>query len=289
MRFLYSFIRRAKDKFLIPLRHRPCNCVNFPLPSELRQSVEEPLFRTWFIDIDTDLNIPHQIPDFGMVSELSGEMALHSLQIAVTNIQQSLKRGHQAALITAPLNKKAISLKTPDFIGHTEFLAATTQSEATMSFISPAFHLILITTHLPLRQVSAAMTPAAIHKALRHALFLQKQMDDTLPLAVMGLNPHAGEEGLLGKEEDVLREAIQLFVDQGERIEGPLSADSTFFGLVSRKKRYRTVVACYHDQGLIPLKMMSQSQSVNLTLGLPFIRTSVDHGTAFDIAGTYTS
>ena len=107
------------------------------------------------------------------------------------------------------------------------------------------------------------------------------------PIALMGVNPHAGEGGLLGKEEVLLREVVGEFQGRGVLIEGPLPADSGFRAVY--EGRYGVVVATYHDQGLIPMKMLSGGRSVNLTMGLPFVRTSVDHGTAYDIAGGYTA
>ncbi len=221
------------------------------------------------------------LPPFGKVNRSAGENAFSVLQTSARLIRE--KRG--SAIVTAPVNKEAISLSRPDFIGHTEFYAGAFRvKKFSMAFLSPVFDLVLMTTHLGVRKLSAEMNPGNINLALQNAATLQKITGDKKPILVLGFNPHAGEGGLFGNEDEVIARCISKFKKRF-RLVGPLAADSAFVEVV--KGKYQTVVACYHDQGLIPLKMLSKGKSVNVTLGLPFVRTSVDHGTAFDIAGTF--
>ncbi len=218
----------------------------------------------------------------GEISRAAGENAL---AIIDKSISLTMHVGY-SAIVTAPVNKEAIALSEPSFIGHTEYYADKFKvKKVSMSFMSPIFDLVLMTTHLGIRELSSQMTTPVIKLALENALLLQKYSGDKKPLVVMGFNPHASEGGHFGHEDAVIEKVINTFRKQGLKIDGPLAADSAF-GQVYQGK-YRTVVACYHDQGLIPLKMLSKGSSVNVTLGLPVVRTSVDHGTAMDIAGTF--
>lgn len=216
----------------------------------------------------------------GVVSREAGGHALAILERSI----QILKAGGADGVCTAPVCKESIDLVKPGFIGHTEFYGeALGAPEISMAFTSPFFNLVLMTTHLGVARVSGALTPRVIERALRHGALLQDLHGDGKPLAVMGFNPHAGEGGLFGGEDAVIAAVAEKFRAEGRSIEGPLAADSAFVSVA--KGKYATVVACYHDQGLIPLKMLAKGSSVNVTLGLPVVRTSVDHGTGFDIAG----
>lgn len=225
-------------------------------------------------------NLPAPRIEAGAVSREAGAHAFSVLDQSVRLLKQKAADG----VVTAPVSKEAIDLARPGFIGHTEFYAeAFGNPPVSMCFTSPVFNLVLMTTHVGISELSAWMRPDIIDRSVTHALELKRLTGDTRPLAVMGFNPHAGEGGLFGGEDAVIAGRLKAFRKQGHAIDGPLAADSAFGQVV--KGRYGTVVACYHDQGLIPLKMLAKGTSVNVTLGLPVVRTSVDHGTAFDIAG----
>jgi 4-hydroxythreonine-4-phosphate dehydrogenase len=196
--------------------------------------------------------------------------------------------GDLDAITTCPINKQAINKAGCLFPGHTEFLAHLAGvSSVAMMFVGPPWKVVLVTTHLPLREVSRSITKDRILAAIRLTdEGLKKLFHLSHPrIAVLGLNPHCGEEGLLGKEEkNEIFPAIEEARSRGERVEGPFPADS-FFDVSGHLGSFDAVIAMYHDQGLIPVKMADFRESTNLTLGLPFIRTSVAHGTAYDIAG----
>ncbi|MBL8993930.1 MAG: 4-hydroxythreonine-4-phosphate dehydrogenase PdxA [Spirochaetia bacterium] len=222
------------------------------------------------------------LPAFGKISRASGEQAFRILQKSAVLVKEK----KAMAIVTAPVHKEAISLSQPSFIGHTEFYAqAFGVKDFSMAFLSPAFDLVLMTTHLGIKDLSKTINRAVILRALENAVALQKITGDKKEILVLGFNPHAGEGGLFGNEDALISKCVAEMRKKKIRLTEPLAADSAFVDVV--KGKYRTVVACYHDQGLIPLKMLSKGSSVNVTLGLPFVRTSVDHGTAFDIAGTF--
>ncbi len=228
------------------------------------------------------LPLETQLVDFGKRSLLGGKIALISLETSLN----LLKKNNYHGVITAPVNKKAIYLFKSNFKDQTAFYEKGFKAkQVSMCFLSSFFNLILITTHVSIKNLPKALTPKKIKTSLLNALHLKTILKTNKPIGVMGFNPHAGEEGLFGKEERLLLKEIGLLQKKGFEIEGPLCADSAF-GLV-RRGRYDVVVACYHDQGLIPFKMLAQGESVHVTMGLPIVRTSVDHGTAYDIAGKY--
>jgi 4-hydroxythreonine-4-phosphate dehydrogenase len=189
------------------------------------------------------------------------------------------------AMVTAPVAKSTIARHVlPSFRGHTEYLAERCGLERygrdyLMTFLAPDLTVALLTTHLPLRAALDAVEPRAILEALR--LFARHVAGR---LAVAAFNPHAGEDGLLGDEDDrLVRPAVEMARQQGIDVSGPHSADSLFAR--ARRGEFTGVLALYHDQGLIAVKTAAFGQATNWTMGLPFLRTSVDHGTAFDIAG----
>jgi len=192
------------------------------------------------------------------------------------------------ALVTGPIEKAVLRDAGFTFPGHTEFLAGLAGVErVVMMLASEELRVALLTTHMALADVPAALSVEGVLSALRIvAGELSRRFGIANPgLALCGLNPHAGEAGHFGREEiDILAPAIAAGRREGLQITGPLSADSVFSA--RERKQYDTIICCYHDQGLIPIKALSFGAAVNITLGLPFVRTSVDHGTALNRAGT---
>ena len=195
--------------------------------------------------------------------------------------------GEFDAVVTAPVHKGIINDAGIAFSGHTEFFAARAHCDVAMLLVAPGLRIALATTHLSLAQVPAAITAPAIVRILRIVYNdLQHRFGIAAPrIAVLGLNPHAGEGGHLGREEiDIIAPALAALRAEGLLVDGPLSADTAF--LPAKRTKYDAYLAMYHDQGLPVLKALGFGDAVNVTLGLPFIRTSVDHGTALDIAGS---
>lgn len=195
--------------------------------------------------------------------------------------------GRYAAVVTAPLQKSSINDAGIAFSGHTEFFADRARADVVMMLASPELRVSLATTHLPLSAVPAAITPATLERVLRivYGELRAKFGFDEPRIAVLGLNPHAGEGGHLGREElDTIIPTLDALRAHGMYLLGPLPADTAF--VPSQRQHYDAVLAMYHDQALPVLKSEAFDRTVNLTLGLPFIRTSVDHGTALDLAGT---
>lgn len=219
----------------------------------------------------------------GTVSEFAGKIAYKALEQAVSD----LKMGLIDALVTAPIHKKAMQMAGFPFPGHTEFLTqASGAKDSLMLLVSDDLRIGLVTNHLPLGEVAAALSQEKIfyklrmmHDALRIDFGIERPT-----IAVLGLNPHAGDEGALGQEEsELITPAILQAKEKGMMAVGPYSADG-FFGSGAFRK-FDGILAMYHDQGLVPFKALSFGSGVNYTAGLPFVRTSPDHGTAFDIAG----
>ena len=192
------------------------------------------------------------------------------------------------AFVTAPINKEAVKQSGFPYPGHTEFLAALSKRKRFgMLLAANGLKVLLVTTHLALRDVSDALTKEKILEKIKLGYyFLKDNLNLKNPrIAVCGLNPHNGENGVFGDEEQkVIKPAVTAAREFGINCFGPISSDSVFYQTVKQKK-YDLIVAMYHDQGLIPLKTLYFEKAVNITIGLPVIRTSPDHGTAFDIAG----
>ncbi|MGB9628781.1 MAG: 4-hydroxythreonine-4-phosphate dehydrogenase PdxA [Thermodesulfobacteriota bacterium] len=220
---------------------------------------------------------------FGKPTKECGEAMVRYIEEAVRWVQ----RGSLDAITTCPINKRAINEAGYPFPGHTEFLAHLAGvPKVAMMFVGSKWRVVLVTTHLPLKEVSKWIKSDLILQILKMTEEgLKKYFGISHPkIAVLGLNPHCGEEGLLGEEEErEILPAIMKARSLGMKVEGPYSADS-FFDL-SGQSIFDAVVSMYHDQGLIPVKMVDFKEAVNFTLGLPFIRTSVGHGTAYEIAG----
>ena len=227
---------------------------------------------------------PEELAAFptGVISAEAGRAAYDAIVEATTDAL-----GHRVdAIATGPINKAAFAEAGLPWKGHTDLLAHLTGStRVAMMFWSEPLKVVLATIHIPLASVTNALTRELMDDIIDlSARELPRFGLEKPRLAVAGLNPHAGEEGLLGHEErKVLRPAIETAQKRGIRIDGPFPGD-TVFGRAVRGE-FDAVIACYHDQGLIPVKLLAFGRAVNVTLGLPIIRTSVDHGTAFDIAG----
>lgn len=195
--------------------------------------------------------------------------------------------GDAEALVTGPVHKGVINDAGIAFSGHTEYLAELSDTpQVVMMLAAPGLRVALVTTHLPLSNVPAAITAAKLESVLRIThTELQKRFGIASPgIQVLGLNPHAGESGHMGREEiEIIGPVLDKLVSEGMNFQGPVPADTAFNP--PRLENCDAVVAMYHDQGLPVLKHMGFGRSVNITLGLPFIRTSVDHGTALDLAG----
>ncbi|AMQ56645.1 4-hydroxythreonine-4-phosphate dehydrogenase PdxA [Algoriphagus sanaruensis] len=231
------------------------------------------------------LNITEESPEVvpGVETQEAGKFAFEALKQAT----EDLKSGKIQGLVTAPVNKNNINTPEFSFVGHTEYITQYVGAqESLMMMVGENLRVGLITGHIPLSQVSSKVTKEKIiEKANLFLKSLQKDFGIGKPkIAILGLNPHAGEDGLLGKEEEeIIKPAIRELKDQNKLVFGPYPADG-FFGMLHQYK-FDGVLAMYHDQGLIPFKSLAFSSGVNFTAGLPVVRTSPDHGTAYNIAG----
>ncbi len=219
----------------------------------------------------------------GKASEEGGKYAY----IALDKAMEELKAGKIDALVTAPIHKKAMNLANFPHAGHTEFITEYVgKKDSLMLMVNDDLRVGLVTNHLPLKDVAQAITKEKVRNKIR-TFYKTLHRDfgiDKPVLAVLGLNPHAGDDGVLGKEEEeIIRPIIVELKKKGMMVMGPYPADG-FFGSEQRTK-FDGILAMYHDQGLVPFKALSFGQGVNYTGGLPVIRTSPDHGTAFDIVG----
>jgi len=221
----------------------------------------------------------------GKISAITGKASFDYIKTAIELAQKEMVQG----IVTAPINKYALKLAGIDFQGHTEILMEYTNSEdVCMLLTSRELSCSLVTTHIGLSQVSSKLCSNKIYKiiALTEKAIRSIYFEDSrnLKLGVLGLNPHGGENGLFGsgEEERIIKPAIEKARKAGIDVVGPLAPDTAF--IESNRKYIDAYVCMYHDQGLIPLKMLAFDSAVNMTLGLPIIRTSVDHGTALDIA-----
>jgi 4-hydroxythreonine-4-phosphate dehydrogenase len=232
------------------------------------------LISVWEENIDINI---------GASNKTGGTYAFKSLQSAVDD----LSKGSIHALVTAPINKENIQSKEFSFPGHTEYLAERAGIEEALMFMcSDQLKIGVVTGHIPISKVATTISKAGIEAKIRQ---INKSLREDFAIAnpkiaVLGLNPHAGERGLIGKEDDeIIVPAIDQMNQEGILAFGPFPADG-FFGSANFKN-YDGILAMYHDQGLIPFKALTFGKGVNFTAGLSFVRTSPDHGTAFDIAG----
>lgn len=230
--------------------------------------------------------VPEDLP-FGELSAAAGEAAYQYIARA-TDLAVA---GRVQGICTAPLNKAALRAAGHHFPGHTELLAALTgTAEVSMMLSAPKLKVIHVTTHVGLVDAVERIEPGLVERTVRRGAETLRAAGVTEPrIAVCGINPHAGENGLFGngEEEAKVVPALEVLCAEGIDARGPLPADTVFFRAV--RGDFDLVVAMYHDQGHGPVKVLGLETGVNITVGLPVIRTSVDHGTAFDIAGTGTA
>ncbi|MGL4366742.1 MAG: PdxA family dehydrogenase [Brevinemataceae bacterium] len=222
------------------------------------------------------------IPEYGFISPKAGKIALNSLDKAI----ELLKHHTQyRILITGPISKEAVVLAgNQSFRGHTNYLGDAFGCNTEMIFWSPDWSVILATIHLPLKDIFPYLTIDRMRTVIKEAVKFHQRFYSKGKIGICGLNPHAGENGLIGIEEKtILEPIIQEFQQQGYDIRGPLPPDTIFHA--AKQGIYTMIVSLYHDQGLIPFKLLNFFTGVNVTTGLPFLRVSPDHGTAFDIAG----
>lgn len=220
--------------------------------------------------------------NLGQPNKKNNKAIFESLNTAIN----LAKNNKVSGIVTLPIYKKNLMKKIPSFLGHTEYFAEKDRSESLMILLSKNLKVATITTHIPLSSVSKSLTIKKIIEKL-------KILDDSLTndfniknpkIAVSSLNPHSGEEGGIGKEEiEIINPSIQAFKKLGKKIEGPLPADTLFYK--KNLKRFDARICMYHDQALIPVKTIDFYGSINFTAGLSFVRTSPDHGTAFNLAG----
>jgi 4-hydroxythreonine-4-phosphate dehydrogenase len=216
----------------------------------------------------------------GRISRQSGQAALqyveHATQLALA--------GKVSAEVTLPINKEATRLSEPDFTGHTEFIAGLCdRTKYTLMLASDQLIVTHVSTHVSLREAIDCVEKERVLDVIRLTHDVLPKLRATNRIAVAGLNPHAGESGAFGREDiEEIKPAVALARASGIEVTGPLPPDTVFLDVL--KGRYDAVVCMYHDQGHIPMKVLDFEGGINVTLGLPIIRTSVDHGTAFDIA-----
>jgi len=222
----------------------------------------------------------------GEISADGGRTAYDAIVRAV----HDAVRGEIAGIATGPVSKEAFAKAGLPWRGHTDLLGHLTGAVSTaMMFYTPSLVVVLATVHVPLADVPRLLTADQLERVIRLTTRELPRFGRPRPrLAVAGLNPHAGEHGLMGQEDEmVLRPVIRACRESGITVDGPFPADTLF--VRAARGEFDAVIACYHDQGLIPIKLTAFGRAVNVTLGLPIIRTSVDHGTAFDIAGKGTA
>lgn len=230
------------------------------------------------------VNVWKEIPEiqYGQATDEAGKFAIQSLKAAVG----ALKNDQIDVLVTAPINKNNIQAEDFKFPGHTDYLAQELQGESLMFMVTDTLKVGLLTDHVAVKDIADAITPKLIRdkigimeKSLKMDFSIRKPK-----IALLGINPHSGDNGIIGKEDDeVLKPVLKELSDSGHLVYGPYSADS-FFGS-DAYKNFDAILAAYHDQGLIPFKTLSFGKGVNYTAGLNKVRTSPDHGTAYEIAG----
>lgn len=276
---------RESGRFIIfgdaNILHREAGRLGIKIPIIPIAGISEAAFPPNAIEI-INLTILSPTFEFGKPSAASGDAAFKYIKSSA----MAALNGEVDAVVTAPISKEALKMAGHNYPGHTEILAEICKTDDyAMMLAGPHLRVVLCTIHVPYTQVPALLSRELIFKTIRitHES-LSKYLGKTPRIAVASLNPHAGEGGLFGDEEvRLIRPAIDEGVSRGMDVSGPYPPDTLFYW--ASQGKYDAVVCMYHDQGLIPLKLLDFERGVNVTLGLPVIRTSVDHGTAFDIAG----
>ncbi|WP_321340218.1 4-hydroxythreonine-4-phosphate dehydrogenase PdxA [Breoghania sp.] len=220
---------------------------------------------------------------FGVLSSSCGEASFRFIEKAV----QMTTGGEAVSIVTAPINKEALNSAGHHYDGHTGMLAALTHSKSSwMLLASPTLNVLHVSTHVSLKDAISRATPERVLETIRTGHKHLKRMGIANPrIAVAGINPHCGENGLFGREDDEqIAPGVKMAQDEGINVVGPISADTVYYR--AHNGAFDLVIAQYHDQGHIPIKLIAFDTAVNVSLGLPIDRCSVDHGTAFDIAGT---
>lgn len=252
-----------------------------PLALHPIEGVAEARFERGAPDVLDLRNVDPGACQAGQVSAAAGRAAVEYIERAVELAQA----GQVDGIATGPINKAALQAAGVPYIGHTELLAALTGEErVTTMLATTGLRVVHVTRHLPLREVATHITRERVLETIRLTDVGLQSLGIPCPrLAVAALNPHGGDEGLLGQEEiETIGPAVEAARAEGRDVHGPIPADSVFFRAI--RGEFDAVVAMYHDQGHIPIKTHGFERSVTVTLGLPIVRTSVDHGTAFDIA-----
>jgi 4-hydroxythreonine-4-phosphate dehydrogenase len=260
---------------------RACEVVAAPLRVHPIDSIDQARHVPDTVDVLAETDLPADLP-YGFVDGRSGEASFRYVR---RGIELALA-GDVRALTTAPINKEALRAAGLSYPGHTEILADLTGTrDYAMMMANDELRVVLVTVHQSLRTALDAITVARELEIIRLTHRTLAREGRSHPrIAVAGLNPHAGENGLFGREDlDIIAPAVEAARSEGIDASGPWPADTVF--MRARIGEFDAVVAQYHDQGLIPVKYLGLEQGVNITIGLPFVRTSVDHGTAFDIAG----
>ena len=261
---------------------RAVRLLALPLIVKVIDSPEEFQFTPGTINVISLSQMPEDLP-FGQLDARAGKAAFDYIRAGIDLALQKRIR----AIVTAPINKEALRLADIHYPGHTEILADFSRTkDFAMMLMNNDLRVILVTIHVSLLEAIEQLTIESELTVIRLAHRAMIQLGITRPrIAVAGLNPHAGEHGLFGTEDEaIIRPAIQKAQAEGIEASGPWPGDTVF--MHAHQGRFDIVVAQYHDQGLIPVKYLGVDEGVNITVGLPFVRTSVDHGTAFDIAGT---
>ena len=276
---------RESGRFLIfgdaNILHREAKNLDFKMPLIPIPAVGDAEFPSNGVEI-VNLTALSPTLEYGKPAAASGDAAFKYIKSAA----MAALNGEVDAVVTAPISKEALKMAGHKYPGHTEILAEICKTDDyAMMLAGPHLRVVLCTIHVPYTQVPALLSRELIFKTIRitHES-LSKYLGKTPRIAVASLNPHAGEGGMFGDEEvRLIRPAIEEASSKGINASGPYPADTLFYW--ASQGKYDAVVCMYHDQGLIPLKLLDFECGVNVTLGLPIIRTSVDHGTAFDIAG----
>jgi 4-phospho-D-threonate 3-dehydrogenase / 4-phospho-D-erythronate 3-dehydrogenase len=245
--------------------------------TDLDRNIDIENIRFVLINIDTEQKTITGIDEID--KKIDGKIAYESIKNAAILV----KDGYFKSITTLPVSKENINIFDKSFKGHTEFFQKMWgEKQVFMTFISKKMNILFLSTHIPLNEVSSYLTKDIVENGIKTALALKNKFKFKKKICFLGINPHAGENGLLGKEEIWIKEILKKYPE----VLGPIPADSAFTGF--SLKKYSLFISGYHDQGSIPFKMLAFEDGVNLSFGMKYIRTSVDHGTAVDLIGKKT-